>query len=359
MSGAPLVFDNGSQNFRAGFAGESIPQLDIRSVVGSARYSGSFNGGKIYYGTEAIQKRSLLNLRFPVNHGSITGWEDIEKVWQHAYSRLEASPEDHPILITKPPITSKDTQERMAQILFETFKAPAMYIADTASLSLAASGLTSGIVVGSGAELTTITPIQGNTVVHEAVRRSFLAGNCVLEFLSTTLNTDLEVIEEMKKAVCYVAADFDEEMITAASSKSLEMTYEFADGSDITVNSERFRGPEGLFQPSVVHVNEPGIHRMINASIMGCDTNSRQELYQNILLAGGNTMFPGMEARIRKEVSALAGPDVEVKVIAPPDRILSAWHGGSQMASLPTFNELCITKKDYDESGPSVVSRFG
>ncbi|XP_067665593.1 actin CyI, cytoplasmic-like [Haliotis asinina] len=358
MSGDPLVFENGSQNFRAGFAGENIPQLNIRSVVGRARFSTSFNGGNICYDMDAIRKWSVLNLRFPVNYGTITGWEDIEQVWQHAYSRLAASPENHPILMTKPPISSNETQERMAQVLFETFKAPAICIADTASLSLAAAGCTSGIVVGSGAELTTTTPIQGHRIVREAVKRSFFAGWNISEFLSMALNTDFEIIEQMKKAVCYVAADFDKEMITATSSKSLEMTYESAEGTNITVNMDRFRGPEGLFQPSIARATEPGIQEMINASVMGCDTNSRQELYQNILLAGGNTMFPGIEARIKKEVSALAGPDVEVKVIAPPDRFLSAWHGGSKMASLPTFNELCITKKDYEESGPSVVSMF-
>ena len=68
-------------------------------------------------------------------------------------------------------------------------------------------------------------------------------------------------------------------------------------------------------------------------------------------------MFPGFEERMQKELTALASPTMEIKIIAPPERKNKAWIGGSILASLSTFKSMCISKKEYDEYGPSIVHR--
>ena len=58
-----------------------------------------------------------------------------------------------------------------------------------------------------------------------------------------------------------------------------------------------------------------------------------------------------------KELSAIAPDSVRVKVIAPPERKYSVWIGGSILASLSTFQQMWISKQEYDESGPAIVHR--
>ena len=90
---------------------------------------------------------------------------------------------------------------------------------------------------------------------------------------------------------------------------------------------------------------------------MKCDVDVRRDLYQNIVMSGGSTMYAGIAERLNKEVVALAPSSMKIKVIAPPERKYSVWIGGSILSSLSTFQTMWITKSEYDESGPSIVHR--
>jgi actin len=137
----------------------------------------------------------------------------------------------------------------------------------------------------------------------------------------------------------------------------LEKTYELPDGQVITVGSERFRCPESLFQPSMLGLEGVGIHQTTYNSIMKCDVDIRKDLYSNIVLSGGTTMFPGIADRMTKEISSLAPSSMKVKVVAPAERKFSVWIGGSILSSLSTFQQMWITKSEYEENGPSIVHR--
>ena len=125
----------------------------------------------------------------------------------------------------------------------------------------------------------------------------------------------------------------------------------------ITIGNERFRCPEALFQPSFLGMEAAGIHETTYNSIMKCDVDIRKDLYGNVVLSGGTTMFPGIADRMQKELTALAPSTMKIKIIAPPERKYSVWIGGSILASLSTFQTMWITKAEYDESGPSIVHR--
>merc|ERR1712053_37557 len=140
----------------------------------------------------------------------------------------------------------------------------------------------------------------------------------------------------------------DEDIKNAQNDEKLEKQYGLPDGQVITVGAERFRCPEPLFQPSLIGKESAGIHRLTYDSIQKCDVDIRRDLYTNTVLSGGSTMFPNIDTRLQKEMTALAPSAIKVKIVAPPERKYSVWIGGSILSSLSTFQEMWITKDEYD-----------
>jgi len=157
-----------------------------------------------------------------------------------------------------------------------------------------------------------------------------------------------EVGQDIKEKHGYIAKEFDEEMANSAQSS---VNYQLPDGTTISVSVDRFRAPEILFRPSLADQEHAGIHENTFNSIMKCDVDIRRELYDNILLVGGSSAFPGMKERMTKEMVKLLPNVSKVKIVAPVGQKFADFIGGSALAAIAPW----VLKDEYDENGPSIV----
>ena len=356
-----IVIDNGSGRMKAGFAGDDAPRTVFPSIVGRFNIIGR-RDKEFYVGYEAQLRRGILKLHHPIEHGIIKNWDEMEKIWHHSfYEELRVSPDEHPVLLTEPPLNPKANREKTTEIMFETFNTPALYLQNRQALALCSIGRRTGIVLSSGSETTCTVPIYEGFYLPHATQHLDLGGYelsirmldellCEKHGETRRLTIEPEIAEDAKEKLCYVALDYTEEFRKA---KGITKSYELPDGIILTVENERFIIPENLFEP----MDGDGVQKMICQSIMKCDPEIRGDMYSNIVLSGGNTMFEGMSERLQKELTSLVPTGTNIKITAPPERKYSVWLGGSIIASLNTFEKLWIAKEEYDEYGKSIVHR--
>lgn len=366
----PIVIDNGSGMCKAGFASEDAPRAVFPCIIGRPKHPDVMVGMEqhdSYVGDAALVRRGVLSIRYPIEHGIVTNWDDMEKIWHHTfYNELRVDPDQHPVMLTEAPLNPKANRERMTQLMFETFNVPAMYVSIQAILSLYSAGRTTGCIFDSGDGVSHIVPVYDGYCLPHAVARIDIAGRDLTDYMGKILTergysffttAEREIVREIKESVAYVALDFDAEMQKSIDSSEVDTFYKLPDEQMITIGNERFRCPEVLFQPGMLGKECSGIHQQTFETIMKCDIDLRKDLFNNIVLSGGTTMYKGIAERMTKELNAITPAGMSIRVIAPPERKYSVWIGGSILTSLNTFQTNWITKDEYDENGPSIVHR--
>jgi actin-like protein 6A len=381
----------------------------------------------------AIPKDNM-KIESPFENGVIKIWDHIERLIDHAYTgRLGIKSEDHPILMTEVPYQSRQNREQMVTMLFETFKAPAVFLAKNPVLSAFAHGKYTALVIDSGAYGTTVTPVHDGYALTRGIVRNSYAGYSIDKYVQQVLekcrresvkppymytrtkvgtakfatnNLPSEQFANIdpsyhEYAIRNVLNDAKEHLFRTSEipfdenkNRSLPtLQYEMADGVMIDVGMERFTVPETLFRPSAIveqanHIfteatgsdqsqqqemandalfgetlnNVHALQQLAYESIMRCDADIRKDLFMNTILSGGNTMFPDLAKRFERELQAKAPSNVKVK---PPisaqalttEKKYSTWIGGSILASLGSFQQMWISRAEYDEHGAVIVHK--
>lgn len=375
LHNAPIVLDNGSGTIRAGFAGEDLPKCYFPSFVGRPKHLRVLAGaleGDVFIGQRAQELRGLLKIRYPLEHGIVTDWDDMERIWQFVYGEeLKTVSEEHPVLLTEPPLNPRSNRDTAAQILFETFNVPALYTSIQAVLSLYASGRTTGVVLDAGDGVSHAVPVYEGFAMPSSIRRIDIAGRDVTEYLQLLLrksgyvfstSAEKEVVRMMKEKVGYVTLDPRKEekewSQLGGRGEGKVAEYVLPDGQKMKVGPERWRAPELLFDPEIIGSEYPGVHQIVVDAINRTDMDLRKNLFGNIVLSGGSTLTKGFGDRLLHEVQRLAVKDMRIKIFAPPERKYSTWIGGSILAGLSTFRKMWVNMDEWHENPEIIHTKF-
>ena len=280
------------------------------------------------------------------------------------YKELHVNPENHSVWYSEPLLNPKQNRELLSELSFEIFKISSMYLNLQSVLSLYSAGLTTGCVFDSGDSLSRSACIYEGYISTGDVSIVKLAGREVTDYLMRllfnrgfcfTTASERETVSDVKEKLAYVPIDYKQEMTSSIS----DLAYQLPDGQVVYLGRELVSGPQAFFQPSLIGMKSDGIHSIIYKNIQNSELDIRNCFYKNIVIAGGNTMYPGMCERLCKEITKLAPQCIKVNVIAPINRKYSSWNGGSILSTLSgnPSNRECLSKQEYDEYGPNAVKR--
>jgi len=368
----PVVIDGGSAYFRAGISGNMVPTSLFDSVVGKPKVVGVHAGmaaNDRYVGDEALTKRLVLDLEWPIQRGVITNWDAYDKLLKYAYSEIGVHSQEQPILLGEGMFVPDDQRPKLAELCFEKFGVPSFFQASEAVLATYGSGSTAALVLDFGEHKTEIVPVTDgmtSAVLFGANTRLPIGGAELTDELVKTLrqngynfNTqaEREIVRDMKEKLCYVAYDFNEEQ----KLNKPKASYTLPDGQVIRFGFQRFQVPESYFRPEVVGLEDSqGLHQLITKALQDHPEmlHLRRYLAENCIITGGSSCLPGLAERIKKElltlspVNADGDPKWEVKVNAPEHRKYSVWFGGSLLGPFTNF----VSREKYDEMGPTSVA---
>jgi len=376
LANQPLVIDNGSQTLRSGIAGASEPGIVFDTCVGRTKHDRVMAGGALdsgprkdaFVGRALHDHRGLMRLHWAMRHGQVMSWSDMEFVWQHMYEAGGLTSEDHPILLTEPPLNPGSQRLRTAQVFFETFNVPAAFFATPAVLSLYAAGKTTGLALDVGDGVAHCVPVYEGFALDTAVMRSDLAGGDVTDFLQLLLrkqgvklmtSAEREIVREIKEKHAFVSpnqTDTAPSGTAAAPDMPESRDYRLPDGQKITLETRTLgRAPELLFRPHIWASEERGVHQLVADAVARSDMDLRAVLFQSIVLSGGATHTRGFGDRLLAELKTTVPGSTKLRIFAPPNRASTAWTGGSILAGLSTFKKMWATAAEWEESPERVL----
>lgn len=365
MEHNPIVIDNGSGITKSGFSGFFRPCLIYPTIIGYTKYKKALKtnltDSEFFIGKHADKKRSILEIQYPIKNGIVDNWDDMIKIWEYTFNKLDTESKDKKVLLTEPPLNPIKNKEHLIETMFEYFNVSSTFIGIQGILSLYGMGKTTGVVLDIGHNVTHIIPVYDGYSIKHTMNRINFAGNDITEYLQRllelsgyrfTTNTEKEIVCKIKEKHSFCSLDYKKEL-----KNNNKYTYVLPDGNEIKITNEIFKSSEILFNPSIIGKDIEGIQTLLYNSIMKTDIDIRKILFSNIVFAGGTTMINNFNDRLFIELTKLVPKNTNINIIASDDRQYSVWLGGSILSSLSTFNSSWITKNEYSEYGKTIIYR--
>ena len=364
-----VVLDIGSQLSKVGTAGSNKPAVIFQSMVAKHKLNGSRAIGSL----NNKSKLSNYQCSYPIDRGIIKNYDDYESIIHSIfYDKLQINPVEYNALMIEPILSPKSQSTKIAEICFEKFNLNALFLAQDALCALYASGGNTGLSISSGHGVTSVVPIYEGYVLPHAAQKLEYAGGDISNFLKDKLNlhglfrstlSENKFADSLKQKLGYVAQDYQLEKQHTMFER---IVYRLPDGSEIEVGQERFQCTETLFSRNIKRKTllsdsslNSTIADLVSKALSKAGKDIRQVLFENIVCSGGNTMLKGFDDRLKREIDLNAPENSgwKTRVFGLVDRKLSCWIGGSIMASLSHMDQLWITKKQYQEHGPSIITQ--
>ncbi|KAJ3449213.1 actin-related protein [Anaeramoeba flamelloides] len=387
-----IVCDNGSRCITVGYANSNFPAVIFPSIVGRPflGYEENVTNMKIkdiMIGEEVEQVMNMLQISRPI--------QNEKKVFYISQVLYEIGKSCNIFMITlltknwelKPlngksyypsPNESRKNRETMVEMLFETYNFKAVYVAIQATLVLYARGLMTVVVVDSGDGVTQIVPVYESSVLPNLVKRIGIGGRDVTRYLMKLFldcgyyfnrTADFDTVRKIKENLCYVCHDYDFEKRLALETTALVRPYKLPNGRTIRIGEERFTAPEVLFHPYLVDFVGDGISETIFRAINKAPVEIRPQLYQQIVLSGGTSMFPGFTTRLEKDIKELYCTHVlkgnreglkrfKLEIEDPPRRKHIVFEGLTVLAGLIKDRPIWVTREEYAENGVRCVEKL-
>lgn len=363
------VIDNGSGYMKAGFSGEESPKIMFPTMVGKTKVEGIYVGDEkkeSIIGSEAEKKFGILDISYPIQGGVVVNWDEMERIWANTfYTELKIAPEEHNLLLSESPFTSRKDREKTLEMMFETFNCASTYIVAQSVLAAYSVGKSTGISIDCGHTSLNFAPIYEGFLIRNSVHHIPIAGKDINDLMINLLMKNGQVIEskmqkqsiiKAKELYCYFAQDFKNEEKEFDNNGEEIKEWELPDKRKIKIGKERFQSTEVLFNPKKFGYDYSNFQELFKKTVKSIDTDLREIMLANIIFNGGTTLIKGFKSRVNQEIEE-AGKDYEFKkkIHTYPEAQFMAWIGGSILSSLSNFENLWITKAEYKEEGKATI----
>lgn len=381
-----VVIDIGARSIKAGFAGKMSPNAVVPCLLAEYR-----NNHWVIYrdvqrdmlvGDAALEagKKQKLGYHYPIDaSGKIQEWQMLEVLLGEAFQKLGVGdPASYKVLLTKPNKMKHDDLKTLLDLFFYTFGFGAVTMHGQAALCLYMQETPSGIVVEMGDSMTHITPVYKGHAIPKADKALAVGGRVITNYLLKLLRLqghpmndreDCEAGREIKEKFCYVSTDRPMDEKLASETTTLLESFKLFDGTSISFSRERFEATEVLFQPSLLSIESKGLADMIFDAIQNVDIDCRPDLYQNIILSGGSSLFHGLPERLSHDLNARYTKEIlqgdtsrseslgwKPQVHAPKERKHLVFEGAAVFASLiADDSSFWVTAQEYAYGGFQTV----
>ena len=352
MSSTPIVLDFGTSTIRSGFGGDSEPYYVFPSTGPKKKTDTSSSTGKKY--------SSKINQSFisPVFNRTVTNFDDFQILLNDLFQKeMKIQTEQHPCLYADSPLNPIENREKIFQVFMETYNFASVCPTFSSALALYNAGLTSGIVVDSGENVTDVVPVFECFTLAHNISRVHVGGKTINSYLKRLLNeqnvflkitSETQTLTELKEQLCFIRGE-------PHPDDDIEKDFLSSDGSSYHIGRLRYQCCECLFNPSLVDCKDLSLPKAVAEVIRQTDDDIRDVLSSKVLISGGTSLLPGFIDRIQKGVLIYNQTTSNVDFNVPANRKNAVWVGGSILSCVETFKDISITKREYDEQGLQIL----